>query len=178
MHDEASPHNLSHPLLPRQADWLVAWRAWGSPNLTPDVEIDIRDDGELTGRFGDGGLLITLIGLPIDAAGEHQHLVEIAVQGRNLVPLVAALSPIPCTQDGRCLWFPTSPDPDPQGVLVGVCRLLHSIHLAAATACDDVEALRALFYLSDLGSRIAEVEARQLGQAACCSGCIRRSARL
>jgi hypothetical protein len=177
-HAELSLHILHHPSSPRQRDWLAAWRAWGCTELTPDVEIGIRDDGELIGRFGDSGIVATLIGLPIDAAGEHRHLIEIAAQGRSLVALVADLSPIPCTRDGRCLWFPTPPDPDPQCVLVGVCRLLHSIHLAAATACDDVEALRALCYLSDLGPRIAEIEGRQLAQVACGSGSIRHSARL
>ena len=150
----------------RQRDWLQRWRAWGRPNLSPEITVGCRNDGCLMARFGNSEITATLVDQLDDCAGEYISEVEVAAYGETLWPFLASLSPLRAGFYEGHMTFRAGRRQEFNDLMKKLCNAVNRIHFEAANQHADVEAMKALGFLPDLGQIVATLEGRLLTKAA------------
>ena len=145
-------------------EWLRRWRRRGRPTLSDEINFERSSDGELLVRFGDGGITAAIVGLRIDCAGEFIQGVDVRACGEPLTDLIAVLGPKWLGHYRGTVYLPTTEAETLLDMMTSLHAVLHTIHLMAATDCQDIEALRALAYLPDIGERVAKMEGRLIAK--------------
>ncbi len=150
----------------RQREWLQRWRAWGRPDLSPEIIVGCRNDGCLMARFGSSEITATLVDQLDDCAGEYISEVEVAAYGETLWLYLASLSPIRAGFHEGHLTFRAGRRQHFCDLMMKLCNAVNRIHFDAANQHADVEAMKALGFLPDLGQIVATLEGRILTKAA------------
>lgn len=146
--------------LQQARQWVRFWRAWGKPCISLPAGFPPGPCSEFLGCLGESPIDYYLDGDAFEHDGLWMQPFRVEANGINISRLVAELAGLPFFENQLII---LCDEPWREGMM-SVAMAVLAAHLNAASALDDIEAMRGLDPAFS-GEQIARIEARLLARA-------------